>query len=126
MMGQSDFKDDGEGGERTLDGMTSIINEATAGLALENMELPVNADTIQQMMVFGRAVEKYVEREAEYGQTWKQFDEADAAHHCVHKAARMQATSQPGTAVPTADGEAERTIQAAGLDSAIDIMNYGA
>jgi len=68
------------------------------------------------MAVFARALEIYVEREAEHGSTWKQFGAGDAAHHVVHKAARMK------SAAPLAERGTPVALRA--LDSAVDACNY--
>ena len=83
--------------------------------------LPQTEDNIQMLAIFTRSLIKYIEREEEYGQTWKQFDPADAAHHARHKASRMWAFAERPNNV-----EAGEIVMAAGIDSAIDICNYAA
>jgi len=97
------------------------VTEAKAIEALEAADYPVNDDTIAQMGVFLRAMNKYLDREEEYGSTWKQFDAPDAAHHAKHKAARMEATAQPSE-----DQMVAKLSRNAAIDSAEDICNYAA
>jgi hypothetical protein len=91
--------------------------------ALMTLGVPVTPDTVEQLLVFSRSMDLYVEREKQYGETWKQFGAGDKVHHCEHKVARMKATVTP-VPQPTNDGEAERIIRSAGIDSALDVINY--
>lgn len=96
---------------------------AQAGLAVEALGLPVNPDTISQMVVFAKALDIYVEREQEYGSTWKQFDADDAAHHCVHKAARMR-TAADEWQLKLVSNDLKKIVRDRAIDSAIDSINY--
>jgi hypothetical protein len=101
---------------------SEVEARSRAGLALEELGLPVNDDMIEQMLVCARALLIYSDRERQYGSTWKQFDANDAAHHVVHKAARMDATANAHRG--SGDSETIDMITNAAVDSALDAIIY--
>lgn len=92
--------------------------------ALDALDIVISDDTIEQMAVCARAMRIYVEREAQYGSNWKQFNADDSAHHVVHKASRMRATASMADLSPGDPGFEVTNWAEAGVDSALDAIIY--
>lgn len=93
-----------------------MIDHNRASAACEALGIPISADNIEQMHVLGEAMEIYVEREEARGGLWKEAGAIDSAHHLKSKGMRVFVAA-------THDDDAGRR---AGIDEAVDAINYAA
>lgn len=92
----------------TYDVVPSILAE----LGIENTET-----NQKQMRVYLRAFAKFIERNAEYYDLWREGGVQDSLFHCRHKLRRMEIMRL---------GEPGGNVGAVFADSAEDLINYAA
>lgn len=97
----------------------SNVKDETAASVLLLMGLPNTETNRSQLELLLMSFEKYVERNEEYKDLWKEGGTPDSIHHLNSKLARLRRLDENASAL--AHGTANF---ATFMDTALDLMNY--
>lgn len=100
--------------------------------AAEALQLPTDGDSLDQLAVFVRAMDIFVDRRKEYGKLWKVDGWRGSIFHVRHKFRRMWKMFWLGEGgsqidVTTLEDDFRNHVQGEPrLDDAFDLLNYDA